>query len=369
MADKSTDHSARVAFLATCARFAPDDAAVRAIRQAADAVDDWGEVVWLAEDHGLVPLVRRQARALGLPVPVRAQQQMTASALRHREASRVHAVTLVDIVGALRERGIPHVVLKGAVLAFDVYPEPGLRPRKDIDLLVRPEDAPHAVTALKAIGFGDTSDPQPQGAHHHLPALVRAREGFRVSVEIHTDAISHDQPDSLTLAGMTEAARSIEVNGVDMPALGHVDMLRHLTAHLLQPGEHTRLIGVVDLLEYSARHSDAIDWDRLRRTWPRVVNTITLLHYLVPLPEALAAFRPPSDTIAPAGPGTGFPPLGLVQRSPRAWPALWRRLVYPSPWWLHAYYGVPPGRSLAGTRWFRHAPRVAYWAWRRVAQR
>lgn len=58
--------------LASCARLAPDDDAVRAIRQAAAAVDDWGELVWLAEDHGLVPLMRRHARALGLPVPARA---------------------------------------------------------------------------------------------------------------------------------------------------------------------------------------------------------------------------------------------------------------------------------------------------------
>lgn len=359
----------RLAFLATCARLTPDAEAVRAIRMAAEDVDDWGEVVWLAEDHGLVPLVRRHARTLGLSVPSRAQQQMTASALRHREASRVHAATLVDIVRALGGRSVEHVVLKGAVLAFDVYPEPGLRPRKDIDLLVRPDQAGPAVTALKAIGFTDSPDPQPHGVHHHLPALVCAREGFSISVEIHTDAISHDQPDSLTMARMTGAARSIEVSGVAMPALGHVDMLRHLTAHLLQPGEQTRMIGVVDLLEYSARHADAVDWDRLRRTWPRVTNTITLLHYLVPLPAALAALRPHSDTVAPAGVGVGFPPLGTVRRSPREWTALWRQLVYPSPWWLHAYYGVPPGRSLSGTRWFRHAPRVAYWAWRRVAQR
>lgn len=88
---------------------------------------------------------------------------------------------------------------------------------------------------------------------------------------------------------------------------------------------------MVDLLEYSTRHFEAIDWEHLRRNWPRVVNTITLLHYLVPLPAALAALRPPSGTLAPAGIGLGFPPLGTVRRSPREWPAQWRRLVYPSP--------------------------------------
>jgi len=363
------DPEARVAFLAACACIAPDPAAARAIHQASNAVDEWGEVVWLADEHGLTPLIRRHARALSLPIPPRAYQQLTASALRHRNASQLHADAVVEISRLLGCINVPHVVLKGAVLAFDIYPEPELRPRRDIDLLVRPADCAAAVTALKGVGFSDSSDPQPRGAHHHLPALVRERDGLRVSVEVHTNAISHDQPDVLTMAAMTQPPRSVEVNGIAVPAFGHVDMLRHLTAHLLEPGEHTRLISVVDVLAYCVKYHPEIDWAHLRREWPRVVNTIALLHYLVPLPAQLAALRPPDSAARPQGAGVGFSPLGSLRRDPRQWLSLWSTLLYPSPWWMHAYYGVPPGRSLAPTRWLRHAPRVAYWTWRRVAER
>ena len=52
----------------------------------------------------------------------------------------------------LKDAGIPHVLMKGAVLR-KLYPESRLRLSRDMDLLVREEDLEKAVTALEKIGF------------------------------------------------------------------------------------------------------------------------------------------------------------------------------------------------------------------------
>lgn len=355
-----------VRLLRTCARVNLDADEETALRDAAAGVDDWSELAWLAEQHGLAPLVRKHAKRCNLGLPEKTRHQLTAMALRHHAASRIQGLALLDIVDALTEANIPHVVLKGAVLAVDVYPHPELRPRKDIDLLVAPADGPRAAATLRGIGFSDSSDPQPRGTHHHLPALMRERDGYRVSVEIHVDAISHDQPDSLTLAAMSEPARVVTVEGRAVHAFGHLDMLRHLTSHLLEPAEQVRLINVVDIIEYAARYAGEIDWVRLTREHPRTVNTIALLDYLVPLPEPLQFLRPAPGTAAPAGVGEGFPQLSTVRLGKGQRLQALRALLYPSEWWMRAYYGVPAGRPLAAVRWTRHVWRLAYWGLRRT---
>lgn len=58
-----------------------------------------------------------------------------------------------EVVGALRSRGVPSVVIKGNALARDLYGDPNCRSSSDIDLLVRREDAARADAALKEAGY------------------------------------------------------------------------------------------------------------------------------------------------------------------------------------------------------------------------
>src|SRR5205814_5284499 len=49
----------------------------------------------------------------------------------------------------LAEAGIQAMLLKGVPLALLYYPQPGLRPMADVDLLVRAGEARSALTALR----------------------------------------------------------------------------------------------------------------------------------------------------------------------------------------------------------------------------
>ena len=290
-------------------------------------------------------------------------------AVRHRDAGRAQASALLDVLGALGSGGIEHVVLKGGVLARDIYPRPELRPLRDLDILVAPGAGQAAQSLLRELGFQPIAGPLHRGAHHHLPAVSRRQDGYLVAVEVHEDAMSYDQSERLTLRSISAPLRQVGLDGHALPAFGHVDMLRHLTAHLLQPRAETRLLGVVDLVGYAARYVDDIDWTLVRRLHPRVAVALALMDHVNALPRSLQFLRASAVRPPPRGVGLGFPPLSSVAFKRGRTAKVLSELVYPSEWWMRAYYGVPAERSLVAARWGRHVWRVGYWGIRRLANR
>lgn len=350
----------------SCARVELDAASRAHLIDAAAHVQDWDAVVTWGERHGLIPLVYHYVRASRIPLSDRTTRQLMALVLRHRIMVRAQADALGEIVGALQLAGIDYLVLKGGVLAHMIYPSPDLRPMGDLDILVHPTNVVEAQIVLRSLGF---DAPLIHGEralrfHHHLPMATRRRDGALVCVEIHSDAVSPDQPCRLRLGRLSQSPREIAAGGCRLRAFDHVDMLVHLSWHVLEPRRHTRLIAVADLVGYAARYAAEIDWELLRRRHPRIPNALALMHYVTPLPHSLRELRPPDTLRAPAGVGRGSLPLRSVGRQ-NGWRTL-KHIVYPPEWWMRVYYGVPPGRSLTGVRWSRHIWRILYWLGRRV---
>jgi hypothetical protein len=161
---------------------------------------------------------------------------------------------------------------------------------------------------------------------------------------------------------MTEPARAFDLNGTRALTLGHLDTLRHLTHHLLEPSwdGRLRLVGLVDLLRYAWKFHDQINWHRLETSYPFVLNALQCLHYVTPLPPVLARLSPPHGSRPPARVGETLRPLRAMLLS-GAPAATLGQLFSPPDWWLHAYYGVSVERSLTTVRFGRHPWRVARW--------
>lgn len=125
------------------------------------------------QEHRLELLGARRLRELGRPVP--------APLL---EAERDAAVVLMTAPMVLeRVRG----ALEGSIVLFKglevaaLYPEPGLRTMRDLDLLV--PDAPGAQRRLIDVGFVEVGPPEIYENIHHLRPL--AWPGLPVIVELH----------------------------------------------------------------------------------------------------------------------------------------------------------------------------------------
>ena len=292
--------------------------------------------------------------------------ELRALTLRHRRADQIRSAALIELLTALEKKHIDVLVLKGAALAHIIYPKPELRPMRDLDVLVEPGRAGEAQAILREIGF--KAPEQHSGymyEHHHLPGANLEREGLNVSIEIHRDALSGDVDASIRTDRLTGPAYEFDLAGHRALALGHIDALRHLTHHTFEPVAEIKLGSVVDLYGYATRFAEDIDWTVLRSRFPFVINALRCLHYIHPLPGALRTYISPPTAGPPKDVGAGMLPLSQILTARKSYRQQWRELMYPSDWWMHVFYNVPPERSLFLTRWLRHPVKIMRWLWRR----
>ena len=350
------------------ARLSLNAAAQQRLHEACTGVSDWSGFTALAETHGLAPLLYEHARQHELPIPTPVRRELQGLVLRHEHANRVRLGVLREILQTLASREIPAIVLKGGALAYVLYPRPGLRPMRDLDILIGHDRARESQQVLSELGFSvPTQAPSPfLERHHHLPNAGLQRDGLFVSVELHVDALSYDVPARLPIDRLSAAPQPFSVDGLPARTLGHIDMLHHLWRHNFEPAATTRMISITDLVEYALKFHAAIDWRLLGRRCPGAINALALVHYLTPLPPGLDRLRPPANTPPPDGIGRGLRPISHIFKRHRPVFEILRELLRPPPWWLHAHYGIPPERSLRWCRRVTHPLRVASWLRRRL---
>lgn len=157
----------------------------------------WQVLVDFAGAHGVLPplIFALEQRSLLLPLP----RAMRGADLEGHVSSRLAAAyaqhlarrgeqreQLLEVLSTLERSGIVPLLIKGArYLADDCAPWSEARPMRDLDMVVRPQEAERAAQALRAIGYAGASGPLP--AEHHLPEM--RKPGRHFPVELHTQAL------------------------------------------------------------------------------------------------------------------------------------------------------------------------------------
>src|SRR3954466_11327203 len=170
-------------FLSLCASPPGSVAAAQRLPSALSAVTSFDELATGAEQHGMEPLVLAHIERTGVTIPTEFRARLRARTTQHAHAAAVRARVLANVSRAMAQATVPFLVLKGAALAHLVYGDPGLRPMRDVDLLVHPADGQRALHVLTRCGF------RPGGAlvpsrHHHLQAMATMMEGATVTIEL-----------------------------------------------------------------------------------------------------------------------------------------------------------------------------------------
>jgi hypothetical protein len=266
--------------LALCARAQGHPLQYQQLRQHALALPTWDNLPVQAETYGLNPLLYAHLQAADIPVPTAIRQQLQTGTMQHSHANRVRGCVLAEILTAFQSAGIEALVLKGAALAHLVYPEPGLRPMRDLDLLVSPSQARPAQTLLGELGFnapppGDTLPAK------HLLAAKRWVEGLQVTVELHHNLYANGTLDT-ELEALRPAAIPLIIEGVTAHTLGYEAMFAHIYRHMRinMLLDSLRLIWIADLVSLAERFAAKIDWPRVN---PALRNALALCHWLTPL--------------------------------------------------------------------------------------
>ena len=211
-----------------------DPAAVA--RLAGSGAAFWEAVRARARDHRCLPYLCWVLDQSGVVPPVPFDP-----ALRRRWGLRALSVQgeCLRLTRLLSEAGIAHLFLKGVPLAAGAYPEPWLRPLRDIDILVHPADLGRAQALLLDHGgpidryahkTGSHADP----AAKHLPPVWSP--GRIIAVELHghaadagagLDAEAQARLDAMLWDGAVE----MPLAGGVLPVPGPEALFVHLVLH------------------------------------------------------------------------------------------------------------------------------------------
>lgn len=332
---------------------------------------DWEALIPEAENHSLAPLLYTHFRQLDVNIPANVKLQLQGLFLRHRRANEIRLSRLAEILAILNTENIPVIVLKGGALAEIIYPEPGLRPMKDLDILVPPEQATQVQTILRQNGFAHSvsDDPTPED-HHHLPVVMETTAEMAVSVEVHRSLGGNPlYPEVRSFDDLWKTAVSYPFKDQTATMLSYEDTLWHLFTHMMS--ESTRLIRIVDIVGFAEQFAQEIEWQQVREQTPQIIPALSVLHFVMPLSEQLRESAQIPNGPEPKGADVmlqNWPPL------PHLWPGKSRRQILretfsPTEACLRLYYGIPVNRSIALYRWIHHPMQVFSWyfQWRKMS--
>ena len=352
------------ALLVLCARLRGNLPFYSHLRTNLAAFTDWDTLIALAEAHSLAPLLYHHVRQGDAPIPSDSYLQLQGLTLRHRQANVIRLQVLVNILELLETANIPVLVLKGGALAPTVYPQPGLRPMNDLDLLVPEAAQAEAQHVLERAGFQPNLEAtQPPADHHHLPTLMQQQDGLTVSVEVHRRLFSGLLTRDKTLeTTMWDTATSFLLDDRLVHTLSPVNTLWHLYQHTLS--EPTRLIRLVDITAVAEKYADEIDWTAVGQTHPEIIASLSNLHFVSPLSTNLIAKAGLQFKQKPVGTELAladWPPLPRSQWAGKTTRQIGQATFFPSEFSLRFYYGIANGRTHFWHRWFRHPLQILSW--------
>ena len=345
--------------LPLCARTKPDPILDQQLVQQANHLTEWEEVPAQAETNGLGPLLYVHLKNVDTAYPAHTRRELHGLYLRHRHANQVRTRVTAEILAAFQAADIQVLVLKGMALAHLVYPELGLRPMRDIDLLVKKVQMVQAQQVLADLGF-HAPLPCNNLQDKHLAPATRRADGLTVTVELHHNLFESFQMVSMTFADLMSAPLAFQLGDTPAETLGCEDMLWHLCQHVAYHAsiwEPIRLIWVVDIVDFAEKFVHQTDWEQVARQYPLVLNMLSLFHFVTPLSERLRQQAGIKIGKCPQGVGQEFAGWPRIPLSRRRGKGLWQ-IVYdtfvPSEWWLHLHYGLNSTQSLFWYRWFKH---------------
>ena len=331
----------------------------------------WSELAALACEKRVSPLVKRAiARAGGYPAMPQDTGERLGADVRWRSVQALRqGFALARLSERLSGAGMSPIALKGVRLAFGQYPDPALRPMRDLDLLVLPEEAEAAQAMLLDLpGYELAPWAGRYGIEygHQLPELRDVEQG--VTIEIHHRLNARGWEHEAELVGKVRSeAETITVLGRTVLVPSREANLLHIVEHATL--HHTFENGPLTLADLHYMCAGAqIDWPGLldaaetmglRRSLVLIAG-VALRHGAVWVPDVLRA------EAQACAPWLDVSDLALLQSRDAAmqqamlrrldqrsggkasWRAALRRMLRPDPYLLAKFAGTQPTSPL---RW------------------
>jgi hypothetical protein len=225
--------------LALCADPEPDEQSAHEILGLAGESLDWAYVLGATRRLGALPLLHLALERSGAVLPQEVErlgrQARVANTMRMLVAER----QLREIREAFEKASIPFLILKGLPLAHELYPEPGLRPVGDLDLLVRRRFRDTALAVLASLGYRLPAKALPLRFYrrHHFHVLLGRSRGESLPLELHWQPHSFFSLSHVPEEELWSSARALQVGGQAVQVPGREEnyllLVQHAQRHLM----------------------------------------------------------------------------------------------------------------------------------------
>ena len=240
------------------------------------SLEEWEKVPETARLEGVASLLFNSFSSRGWPVrmPQAVRLKLENSYYSTIAQNMLMYKELARISTAFRQAEIPIIALKGAANALVLYPDVGLRPMSDMDLLVPKDQLQKSTQVLvDELGYHDPPEkwPEPLSAAIGYDAFLYVRKPGVPVLELHWSLMGGKAdwrtPD---IDWFWNQVQSQDLSIVDKPIEGFLVLnpaasLLLAAAHLMlyHSGYQKRLIWLYDIHQILNIHREKLDWDQI----------------------------------------------------------------------------------------------------------
>ncbi len=230
----------------------------------------WAALSARATSANLAPLLFYTLRHEGMLdlAPAAVRQRLSEEYYASVRRQLLFNAELESVLAALRNQGVVPLLLKGVVLAETTYPDVGLRPMADIDILVHAADLPRVRQALQPLGYcTNANGAEPTGEFFNGElSFAKGAHTETLTLEFHQALVHHwnfTAPLKIDSDALWQRAQPLILAGQPVVQLSAEDMLLHLCLHRGMHHGFTGLPGYVDIAWMVATQRSRLNWERL----------------------------------------------------------------------------------------------------------
>ncbi|SFI28463.1 Uncharacterised nucleotidyltransferase [Paenibacillus sp. UNC496MF] len=191
---------------------------------------DWNQFLALVRHHRVYPQLYARLKASQL-IPADVLQALHGDFMRNTFQMLRLSGEMERVCAELQERGIRPIVLKGPVLAKELYGDLSLRTSKDLDVLVPMEDVEAAEERLLGLGYrSDGGAPRVFNWKWKVHHISFTHPETRVQVELHW-RLNSDMGKEPPFEELWRRSRRSPLSKRDVHLLGGEDLFMYLVSH------------------------------------------------------------------------------------------------------------------------------------------
>ena len=277
----------RYPILEVCARIEGHAVQQQMLREYCRGFDDWQGLLERAECEGMAPLLRKHLIESEADIPASVRRSLSLLYKRHHKQAAVRLAALEELLKLFQQCGLTPMLIKGAALCQTLYPDPALRPMRDMDILLSEDEVDQAQELLRQEGFQQSKSPISPD-HYHLPSLHKTIDDVTVCVELHRGLYPNCPPyyPEVNFRNLLDTSHSIHVGATEAYTFSHEETIHYLYQHAFRAPityERYKLINAADVIGFLETHFQELDWRLIQKQFPLLTKTLPFMHHISPL--------------------------------------------------------------------------------------